>query len=318
MANPKMKDMAVVTELAKTLIFQRIAKETIPCTCPDCDKSLYRKTNCKVTHGLIDRRRFRGRGKRFPPLHFATHGSRYELMALAEALVKNIDRDSKDLDSAQQQALCYLGKWLDCFGPYLDAERCTIKNKHIEMLMHILNDLCFGRTIPVAEIKFIWDDKDLDKRTEDWMGIYIPRDPRGKLIVMTTRLYPEYVPRAAMTLRSVRLGALLHEMLHAFFEELGCKHCPTSLDNNCHGRAFQWAAARVEQAIPRLIGLELALFRLPAFFDHITYTKKAPSCCDLARWDLKPSSVEKDIDVLLDSGANKQEIGEEEDGKVDV
>jgi hypothetical protein len=60
-----------------------------------------------------------------------------------------------------------------------------------------------------------------------------------------------------------RVSTVVHELIHAFLDSLGCCKCASDHENmSNHGGAFQTLAKAIEEQAPRLIGLQLNLGRL--------------------------------------------------------
>jgi hypothetical protein len=64
----------------------------------------------------------------------------------------------------------------------------------------------------------------------------------------------------------------LHELLHAFLDELSYRQCPNyfeDLGHAGHGRAWQLVAKAIEEQSLRLLGTEVYLGRLAAHTMHL-------------------------------------------------
>jgi hypothetical protein len=91
-------------------------------------------------------------------------------------------------------------------------------------------------------------------------------------VTRTIDMHPTRVPlRVQNSMEDLRIGMLLHELIHAFLSELPCTYCPTAPENlgsrkNGHGRAWLLLARAIEKEAPRILGLsgETCLGRLDA------------------------------------------------------
>lgn len=97
--------------------------------------------------------------------------------------------------------------------------------------------------------------------------------------------------RTGLSPAALRIGILLHELVHCFLHQFSCTDCLThrKYQGVSHGRGFQLLAKAIEHQAPRLLGTSLDLARLSSvwadmnvddnFVDHAK--PKGPSACDM-------------------------------------
>jgi hypothetical protein len=140
----------------------------------------------------------------------------------------------------------------------------TIGFLDVEMYMRHLW-ITFFLGAPV-KIELMWNIKDMVEH--DTLGFTETTERDGQeieLIMMhpTKKYTHSWISDQGRSMALDRVSTVVHELIHAFLDSLGCSKCASNHENmSNHGRAFQILAKAIEEQAPRLIGLQLNLGRL--------------------------------------------------------
>jgi hypothetical protein len=216
---------------------------------------------------------------------------KYELMALADLAIDNLDKSSENLSEDQKKASIRFQQLMEKLGEDLNAKECFIAEDKMEELIQVLNRLCFLGALPEIEFGWCWDT--------EWAHfalyeVYDESEPVRILMHRSFSVGDRHFKGHKDKKRLARLSTLLHEMVHAFLERFCCETCPTFQDNHGsdgHGRAWLMIAAKIEEVSPRLLDLPVNLSKLPSLMEHMAIYGELPSRCDLERWNMLPEAA---------------------------
>jgi hypothetical protein len=218
------------------------------------------------------------------------HGA-YDAMTLARSTIEYFSRPEECMDPKQRTATQLLRGMIkldNVMGKLVAPDaRNGVTDNMLAEYANMLNDILFFGAMRNLEI--FWLDEGLqgEEETVGWLGLtqsYTFGGRRHHLI----RLHPTHTewPKSTYaslgrTLAKERQGTILHEMLHAFLDQFSCIHCRTYPESKEHGRAWQLVARAIEEQSLRLLGAEVYLGRLAAFFaDRKAGTEYKPSIHD--------------------------------------
>jgi hypothetical protein len=102
------------------------------------------------------------------------------------------------------------------------------------------------------------------------------------------------------------LSTLIHEAVHILLDKYGCHHCATWNENQqaiWHGRPWQLVAAKLEEVVPRLLGIPIKLGRLHSLLHGWGWQYLLPSRHDIAAYGLSSvrlwSEEDEDLKELI-------------------
>jgi hypothetical protein len=175
-------------------------------------------------------------------------------------------RPEQDMEETQRKVVANLKSQtenlLRNFGP--DDARKTISFLDMEMFMRHLW-ITFFLGAPV-KIEFIWNIKEIVEHDTLGFTETTERDDQEiELIMMhpTKKYTHSWISDQGRSMALDRVSTVVHELIHAFLDSLGCCKCASDHENmSNHGGAFQTLAKTIEEQAPRLIGLQLNLGRL--------------------------------------------------------
>jgi hypothetical protein len=121
--------------------------------------------------------------------------------------------------------------------------------------------------------------------------------PTGK-IDLNFKVFREIPSYSPLNNRAMgRMGTMLHELVHAFFDAYACKMCQSSTrsvnDAKGHGRAWHHVTSLVERAAPRVIGIPLKLGRFDAVINNWGFMQYWPTRDEVAQWRLHNDNYSK-------------------------
>lgn len=198
-----------------------------------------------------------------------------------------------------------------------DDLRESLTSSQISEVLMALNELFFFES--VREIVFEW--------CEDFS-----HDPLSKTVTCTTlaeatvmskgtedivchrfRMHPTAMPfsvecmeKMELTKRQIRLGTIIHEMIHCFLHEYECTGC-ANYDRNArgrHGQSFQLIAMAIEDHAQNRLNMDVYISRLMSILFHIERIEDGtvewgPSVCDMERYGFL-TSLELPLPMELD------------------
>ena len=209
--------------------------------------------------------------------------NKFEALHLVDEAIKSFDRPTTDMSDDQQAALNEF-KSLNAnkdLETRLSGKDCSADatESYMSKVTSLLNRIFFFGAI--SPITFVWklDKKDMEARL---FGLCKPKKDLNGRYRHEIFLHPISMPiELHADAPRLRLGVLLHEMIHAFLSEYACIACATTQQNisddfsNGHGRAWHRLAASIEKAATELLECgELDLGRLMALNRYYapTYT----------------------------------------------
>ncbi|KAF2655297.1 hypothetical protein K491DRAFT_716379 [Lophiostoma macrostomum CBS 122681] len=270
---------------------ERVIAENPPCTCDGCHPESY---TCEKSHGTIELSE--GEKNRFGHACLSSHllnpdtWESCQACDLANKCIEYFDRDSDQLNELQIRAINRFHMYWNSWGHRLnwtDGPRAVGK-REMEKLLQIINELFFFAAIP--NLEFWW----VEEFGDEMLGACATRpESQVNIIKMNTTAYDEGWKDHPQARQLDRLSTLLHEALHAYLNTHSCKSCSRfgdNMGNGGHGMAWTLVAAKLEAAVPRLLGVPVRLGVFCAIQDHIGETRKLPSHCDLARCGFLPTS----------------------------
>lgn len=287
------QDQSMVSEVFVALIQERNPN----CTCETCQPELH--TRSKKHHNSVCLK-----GKTPPKLNMQKLGKGIKIpsLDLAQCVLENTRQYKSNMRSIQKRALQL---WRD-----LEKE---VESKGSESLLQRLGTDYPAKVVSTAEvnhilgiiyllffqgrlrIKFEWVH-DLTSELGNKNGVVLGC---SYLIGHSTTMinlddyhtvdYSRGVPGYNEKALS-RLDTLLHEALHAFFEQFSCS-CSKDINlDRGHGRAFQRAALCIEKAAKRWLGFELEIDGVPCYIGD--WLKGATLCSnhDVEQWEFRRSA----------------------------
>lgn len=307
MSDQQFKTISSTSYDPKSLL-SRVQKSKSPCRCRDCKPTLYTDDKCKGKHGVPNAQSYEkhSTGKLFPRENAVRFMFRYEMTALAQITVDNINRTYSELTNEQKDALSQLKLFVLRHACRLNAKRCNMGVAKMKQLMNIFSDLFFFSTIPVSQIKFRWR-----KCSFKHLGAFKPGSNH-------LSMREDILGAIRGTRLLTRLSTLLHEMTHAYFCVLACWNCPwrdEAHGENGHGGVWQLVTLAIERAMLRLARLSVDMNRGPDLVHHIEETNKFPSLCELKKWNLLPESTRanrtetSESSSLIDPSATRSHEG---------
>jgi hypothetical protein len=182
----------------------------------------------------------------------------YRQSSAREAVLKWIHGRSMDLHSSD--------KWSDTAK--------LISAFEMRQLWKNFNELLFGDRIDDSEFHWKHDCHNLgEARGGEFRG------KRTLAIFMN----PKKAPMDMGSHRVLKpLSTALHEIVYVFFARHRCRNCRTLRDNlksDCHGRPFQLLATKIEEVVPRLLGIPVNLGRFRSYTTEASWadTRTLPS-----------------------------------------
>jgi len=220
-----------------------------------------------------------------------------EIMHLARTAIAYFDMPWEYMNDQQLDARRNFLYWIDWKGNVFEPTEETNAEKLIsefemQSLWKWINELLFGGDH--SDGNFKWR-----KGREGILGQAKASPLRKWKIWMN----PEKI---AVDFDSYKMLAIIstlfHEAIHAFLGRHGCRSCKTWKENQMaawHGRAWQLVAAKVEDVVPRLLGIPVYLGRFVGFISQWDNVSAMPSRHDMLayRFSNMRTWSEEDSDI---------------------
>lgn len=278
-----------------------------PCTCDTCKPGTHTRLKCIRWPHLATS----------PPSHLTTNrlgnsvfappklSSRPAwpaegLLPLVRSMISYFDQPSSHLNDEQLAARASLIAWRDhrmpsLLTPYAHPDgRVLLPAPEMQALWHSLNALFFGGYIP--GIRFRWK-----KGTRSVLGRTATGLVGSPVVTMhPTRTSRDFGDFAVLDF----LSTLVHEAIHGFFQFYACWWCRV-WDGDCtaggHGRMFQVLARKLEEVVPRLLGVPVRLGRFESLLGDLGVREgkggrlrgRVPSLHDMEVWGFE--DVDRDV-----------------------
>ncbi|KAF2450570.1 hypothetical protein P171DRAFT_503135, partial [Karstenula rhodostoma CBS 690.94] len=276
------------------------------CTCDTCTPRARKKSNCvpwpHFTPDLPSRLTTNRHGNTvFAPPKLSSRAARpAQGPLLARSMISYFDQPPSHLNDAQLAARASLIAWRDrrmsaLLTPYAHPNgRLLVPAPEMQSLWEGLNTLFFGGRIP--GIRFRW--------TEDKHGV-LGRSAfsfGGSPVISMhpTRTSRDFGDYAVLDF----LSTLVHEAVHAFLQFYACRWYHVwdgEYTAGGHGRVFQMLAKKLEEAVPRLLGVPVRLGRFESLLGDLGVREgkegrlrgRVPSVHDLELWRFE--DVDRDV-----------------------
>ncbi|KAF2006586.1 hypothetical protein P154DRAFT_569971 [Amniculicola lignicola CBS 123094] len=165
----------------------------------------------------------------------------------------------------------------------------------MEMLIECLNELFFGSTLGVL-FKWVEGLRDSDGRELygccSFMEDHILIRMDATFFDNIPNIPGKYYGRALS-----RLGTLLHEMLHAFFQQYACVDCArVKLGFGGHGLAWQMAGNKLEKVASQLFNAPIDLSRFNSYRCDWQHLQELPCGHWLDAWDWKEDLLRERVE----------------------
>lgn len=190
---------------------------------------------------------------------FEFEDNKPELMHLTRAIIQYFDRPWEDMNNqqlnAKEELLRWIAKRLDPGNreDEHDAEQ-LIPCHEMYQVWQWVHELFLGGCLLDAE--FSWT-RDIEE-----VGLAIWQQ-NGRSQLGTIQMYPDKNTDDFGAYKALAVfSTLVHEAVHIFLERIGCMDCKTAKFHDAlgsHGRPFQLLVAKLEEVIPRLLGIPVKL-----------------------------------------------------------
>jgi hypothetical protein len=270
----------------------------LPCQCDICSPEIYTDGKCVLrTHLRFNLHKnlvvnkygyIAYQAPKFGP--HDTHKSRgihrlykTECMHLARTAIEYFDRPWEYLNDEQLQSRENLLRWIDGRTDIRepseeeDAEK-LISGPTMRVLWKWINELFFGGDFPDAIFKWTRDITNTGEATSS-------RPPlrTWRIVMHPDKTALDLGPYPVLAI----LSTLIHEAVHILLDKYGCHPCATWNENQqaiWHGRPWQLVAAKLEEVVPRLLGISIKLGRLHSLLHGWGWQYLLPSRHDIAAY----------------------------------
>ncbi|KAJ4292713.1 hypothetical protein N0V90_009376 [Kalmusia sp. IMI 367209] len=243
-----------------------LATLSVRCSCNECAPEAY--VDACVGHSGHIRPAKAGQALTFGPLK-----TRYEALELAHAAVAVMTRPQHEMTPEQLLAIgvfqsCWKKEWKYWFGEQpLDPNRCKMNYLQLIKMARLLSTIMFSM-VPeapglhlhaVSAERFVYSVGWDESVGPDYDGIMQLQDGLPVISLNPNARGTWRYDRGKLAVE--RLGTLVHELIHAFLAMFSCESCNKANDNlqkfEGHGRAWHLMAKAAEEALPRLLWVQL-------------------------------------------------------------
>lgn len=272
----------------KTLaeLFSLVEACNVPCTCDACNKKAYKNARWHKQIFI--------RPNGVPMLTMGLSGT-HETLYLARQTIAYFERPVEEFNETQLAAVQRFKELRVLMNEGPSSRSNIFKPALILEFLRVFNDIFF-----MSAIKFDFDWANARAPAGSAVSVYHPDDGTATFrIVMCSA---SWQPNCKSSTPD-RLGALLHEAIHAFFMLYACKECKTEHFNvgAGHGRAWQMVAFKLEEVLPRLLGVSVNLGRFEALRRDLVIDKsQLPSLHDFAEYGMQADAEVPDKNAIAD------------------